>query len=171
MRRILTLLCIVVALGCDDDDGPSGPVLSSDAVVGVYDLDVFTFDPQGSLPAIDLRGRLSASLIPQLIVARDSFQLVYRDPETGLVRTPSGTYTLTRTGIQLNFRTMAEAQELLLPQRPSFTFEEGEERSLSFDQSVGVPLARYRTLAPEHADEPLANPVPGALRLRFVTET
>lgn len=171
MRRLVFCALAAFALGCgDDDDNGTGPTIDPVLVAGVYELQVLAFDPQGMLPEIDLLQRISESQVPQLIVTETQFQLVYRDPATGLVSTSNGDYTLTREGIRLNFPTAAEAQGMLLPQRALFTYD-ANLRALWFEQNTSVSLERFRQLAPEYEDEPLTNPVPGRLEVIFQVRT
>lgn len=168
----LLALSLFALVACDGSDGPSGPdTVTRAEVAGLYDVTELTFDPQGSLEPQDILPRLDAGLLPQLVLSRTSgtAQLSFRDPDTGLLDDVTATYTLLQNGVRLNFPAAdTVASKLLFPGVMTFTLTgEGDDLTLTYDASVGVPLAELRSLVPELEDEPLSNPVPGQLRVSF----
>lgn len=157
--------------GCDGDGPTSSQTLPRDTVAGIYTLTELSFDPQGSLPEVDILPRLDPAFLPELVVGRTSnvFQLIFRDPVTGNFRTVDGTMTVLRSGIRIDFPAGDTiAAKLLFPGSMTFEFQDTADVQLLFDRDdVSVQLPRLRELVPEFADEPLTDPVPGRLQATF----
>lgn len=167
-------LAAVMTLGtaaCGDDDGPTEPPIPRAQLAGSFEIRAFAFDPAGSVPEANVLEGLAAESRPRLVVSptSDAFQLVFRNPETGLLTTVTGTYRPTAQGLVLTFPTDAAASTLLLPRRAAFTFD-ATTRTLAFADDVGVPRSRLVELVPEFADEQFPTTVTGRLTLRFVPE-
>src|SRR5690606_5131219 len=120
------------ALACGDDTNPVGvPDLD---VRGNYQLMELSFDPQGSLPDVDLRARITGT-VPRLVLANSGrAQLVYEDPTTGLVTTVDATYELTSTGgVRLTFPTSTSLQGGIFLSRVMIFAYDQEQKSLTFE--------------------------------------
>lgn len=158
-------LLVLALAACDDE--PAGPRLERAEVSGFYDVSLFTFDPQGSLPAIDLRARLGTQVPPRMIVTADgNLQFTLQDPATGLAVTADGRYSTTATGIIVTFVDTEPYRDVFLSQSMQFEYSEVE-GTLTFSGPApqGVRRARLLALAPELADEQLLDPTPGTLVL------
>jgi hypothetical protein len=149
-------------------DGGTGPVLDTALVTGTYNLTTLSFDPQGSLPAIDA---LEIGTQPQLIIAPSgTAQIVYQDPSTNLFTTVSGSFRTTVDGARVTFDDTSPYATLLLSRRMDFVLDTiTTPRRLLFGAAApdGVNRARLIELAPELANEQLLNPVPGDLAVIF----
>lgn len=172
-RLAVLTMAAALALGpvaCDDDDGtgPRPPALSRADVAGQYEMVALSFDPQGILPQENLLDDLDDVSVPELVVSstEDSLQLVFRDPEGGLVRTEPGSYDLGDTGIAVRFRTASEPGKLLLPRNIPLTYSE-EEGDLSFSGQIQADTTRLFQLVEEWSGEPVSNPLPGVLQVIF----
>ena len=172
MRRVvaplqtLALLLAAALLGACDGEDLLVPDLD---VRGNYTLMELGFDPQGSLPTVDLRARITS--IPRLVLATNRrAQLVFEDPSTGLVTTADATYAITPAGdVTVDFGESSSLQRgMLLSKRMTFDYDEAG-RSLSFAGTSpdGVDRQRLLALVPEWSQEQLFNPVPGALRVVY----
>jgi hypothetical protein len=162
MRSVMTVLAAATLLGCGDASGPS-----RSEVAGTYFLTTLTFDPQGVLPAVDILARLEGD-VPRLILApAGEAQLVFEDPESGLITTTNGAYSTPEGGVRIDFGQNSGFRDVLLSRR--MTFSAASETILTFDASApdGVPRARLLELVPEFIGEQLLDPVPGQLTVTF----
>ena len=171
---VLALVAASSLLGaCGDDDPsrPNEPDLTRADVAGQYEMTALSFDPQGSLPEIDLLERLDPVNLPDLILAsnEDSLQLVFRDPDGGLVRTVPGGYDLGDTTIDVDLVNAIEPAKLLLPREVRYVFD-GEAETLSFSGAIQADTARLFVLVPEWSGEPVTNPLPGTLSVTFTRD-
>lgn len=167
MKNVLALLLLaVLPSACDDDDGPVAPDLD---VRGNYALAELSFDPQGSLPAVDLLARIP-STIPRLVLAtNERAQLVYEDLSTGLVTTAAASYAITTAGdVRVTFDEGSLHRGSFLSRTMTFTFGE-QPRTLTFAGASpdGIDLQRLLRLVPEWKEEQLFDPVPGTLRVVY----
>src|SRR3712207_4656723 len=94
MKTVRLLILGALLLGCDGDELAAPDI----DVRGNYTLTELTFDPQGSLPQIDLRARTTGSVPRLVLVNAGRAQLVFEDPETGLVTTANADYSITNSG-------------------------------------------------------------------------
>ncbi len=154
--------------GCEDDDGsPFEPGLDPEVVAGVYDITRMTFDPNGSVPEVDIAERLDPAVRPQLVVALDrTFQLAYIDPTTKKIITVDGSYATLVDGLRLDFPSPEAARHVLLPQRLDLVYA-GTTETLSFEGEVNADLSRLVELVPEFEQEQFPDPVRGELDLEF----
>ena len=169
--KVWALVACAALLGaCGDDDPsePDDPDLTRADVAGSYEMTSLTFDPQGSLPLVDLLARLDAANLPELVIAsnEDSLQLVFRDPTGGLVRTVPGGYELHDESIEIEFESGIEPAKLLLPAELHFAFD-GETEILSTARLTSADTTRLFVLVPEWSGEPVTNPLPGTLNVTF----
>ncbi|HUF13215.1 MAG TPA: hypothetical protein VMN78_08955 [Longimicrobiales bacterium] len=159
-----------VLAGCGDDDGtdPDLPDLTRADVAGVYDMTRLTFDPQGSLPLVDLLDRLDPTDLPDLRISstEDSLQLTFTDPDGGLLRIVDGSYQLRDDGILVSLEDSPDPAKLLLPRHIEYAFDENEE-TLAFTGAVSADTARLFVLVPEWSGEPVTSPLPGTLGVTF----
>ena len=163
----LTAVTVVVAAACGDDS-PTEPTLTRAEVSGTYDLAVLSFDPQGSLPEVDVRERLVLENPTLQLTSSGVAQLSYRDPQTNLLVTANGTYTTTTESVRVDFGEGTEHRTLLLSRQMTFDFQSAGQTTLQFtSDDATVPRARLVELAPEFADEQLFDPVPGTLEVTF----
>lgn len=156
------LLAFLTLAACDD--GPSEPVLDRSEVAGTYALTAFTFDPQGSLPAVDVAATFGASVPAQMFVFDDGrLQFVAQEAGGGLI-TADGAYNTTASGIRITFAENTRFRDLLLSRVMAFDYAAG---TLTFSGPApeGVPRARLVALFPQLADEQLLDPVPGSLQI------
>src|SRR4051812_22449706 len=110
MKRITFAIAASLAAtlslaACGDSSDPI-QVVDVD-VRGTYDLTQLKFDPQGILPEVDLKARLTGS-IPRLVLATNGqAQLSFVDPETGLITLSNATYSVNNQGnsIHIDFGT------------------------------------------------------------------
>jgi hypothetical protein len=169
MKRILfALTAAVLTAACGDTSDPI-QIIDVD-VRGSYDLTVLKFDPQGVLPEVDLKTRVTGT-IPRLTLANDGqAQLVFVDPETGLVTVSNATYDVTNAGdVRIDFGSAATLYSKVLLSR-TMTFDyTTETRTLAFAAASpdGVTRARLLQLVPEWQNEQLLDPVPGTLTVTF----
>jgi|SRR5688572_1623226 len=172
-RPLLAALLAVAMAGCGDDDEkePFRPGEDRERVAGVYIIDTYTFDPQGSLPETDILARIGAKDRPELILSRteDRAQLFFRSPVSGAYLLVEGKYSIRRDVVRLDFRSAKEADQVFLGQRFDLTFDVAT-ATLTADEFVTVPLSPLVELVPEWRDEPLTDPLPGRIRLRFALE-
>ncbi len=163
----LAPLALALAVSACDDDGPTGPGLTLEAVAGIYDPTELTFDPQGSPEAGDVLAQIQATQ-PQLVISHTGgFQIAFLDPVTGFIRTPGGVAEPTTDGVRLVFANQADADLLLLPRTLVLTHDETE-GTLTFSGSLTVPRARLLELFPEqYAEEAFQDPTPGTLIATF----
>ena len=163
MKSLRLLLAAALLGACEGND----PIVPDLDVRGTYTLMELSFDPQGSLPNVDLLVRLTTS-IPRLVMANNGrAQLVFEDPTTGLVTTADATYAITRAGdVTVDFGESSSLQRAtFLSKRMTFDYDEAG-RSLTFAGTSpdGVDRQRLLAVVPEWSDEQLFNPVPGTLR-------
>lgn len=166
MRRLLCAIAAASALSCGGD--PSTP--SRPEVAGTYTLTQLVFDPQGVLPAVDIRARLGG-MAPRLVLApAGEAQLIFEDPATGLITTVDGRYTTPQGGVRMDFGEGAEFRSVLLSRRMTFT---SGATALTFDGDApdGVLRQRLLQLVPEWSTEQLLDPVPGRLTVTFARAT
>jgi hypothetical protein len=161
------LLFLVVPAACRDSVAPNIP---RDVVAGAYELGAWSFDPQGSLPEVDLAVRLAGlgrSPASLNLLADGQLQLLFQEPATGVLRLVNGTYRTTPTGAALDFGSNVQYRSLLLSQQMSFT--RGIDGSLSFEDEAPAGVLRQALLAlvPEWENEPTVDPLPGRLRVVF----
>lgn len=173
MKRIATLattlLMLPVLAGCGGDSSPIEPERPD--VTGTYTLTDLWFDPQGSLPDINLMARLEGPLPSLVLAANGQAQLVSRDPQTGLVAVAGATYTFTPANkVQFTFEAGSTLHaQTFLANAMQFTFVEPP-RTLLFDATVpggGISRAALLRLVPEWEDEQLFDPVPGDLTVVY----
>ncbi|NIP78082.1 MAG: hypothetical protein GWM90_02300 [Gemmatimonadetes bacterium] len=160
---------LALSAGCGDGDGVAGPTVDLDLVAGLYEIQTLTFDPQGSAPAADVLSALEAAgTSPTLNIGRTgNFQLFFRDPVSGDIRTVDGDVEGTAEGVELAFATRADAALFLFPQRLPLAFD-GEAGTLFYSGPAEVNRARLQLLFPElYADEQLFDPTPGVLTAGF----
>lgn len=159
-----------LSLGACGSDTPSGPRLALQEVAGIYDVAVLTFDPQGSLPAADIKARLSSQQQPPYLnLGTDgTAQLVFQNPSNSLLVTVKGSFT---TGQDFVTVTWDEAgyEQFLLSRRMTFDFSATGSGTLSFTGASpdGVSRTRLIQLVPEWQNEQLFDPVPGQLQVVF----
>jgi hypothetical protein len=161
MRRMLAAMVMVVT-ACGGD--PSTP--SRGDVAGNYRMTQLRFDPQGILPQVDILARLGASA-PRLVLAPGGeAQLIFEDPQTGLITTSTGRYTTPQFGVRIDFGDGIAYRGVLLSRRMDFT---GNTTTLTFDAEApdGVSRQRLVQLVPEWSEEQLLDPVPGRLTVTF----
>ena len=172
-NKVWAVVAAAAVLGACGDDDPSGtddPDLTRADVAGQYEMTRLTFDPQGSLPLVDLLERLDESNLPELVVAsnEDSLQLLFRDPVGGLARIVPGGYDLNDESIDVELANSTDPAKLLIPSDIEFVFDEDEgEATLSFVGAVSADTTRLFDLVPEWSGEPVTNPLPGTLSITF----
>src|SRR5690606_4827518 len=135
-----------------------------DVVVGTYAITSITFDPQGSLPPVDIHTRFGTTIPASVIVSSNgTLQFIVQDAATQQLITVNGTYRTTSTGIDVTFPASSQFQQILLSERMAFTFHEAAS-TLTFSGEVDdISRARLIALVPELADEQLLDPTPGTL--------
>lgn len=170
MKKSLAVLAAAALLaGCGDSFGPDGPGLD---VRGTYLLTALSFDPQGSLPAVDLLARLETATIPRLVIGTGGrAQLVFENPNTGLITIANASYTTSGTStVRFDFGSGSNTlyRNVLLSERMTFGFDEST-NLLTFTGEApdGIDRTRLLQLVPEWAGEQLFDPVPGALTVQF----
>ena len=165
VRAFCFVLVAIAFPSCGSDAaGPSRP-----EVAGSYDLTALTFDPQGSLPGVDILARLEGDVVPRLVLApRGEAQLVFEDPVTGLITTTNGAYSTPESAVRIDFGTDDAFRSVLLSRRMTFAGDDAA-ATLVFDGAApdGVPRERLIQLVAEFADEQLLDPVPGQLVVEF----
>ena len=161
-KLILPALLLIGAAACDDD--PSEPNIPRDDVVGTYAITSITFDPQGSLPPVDIHTRFGTTIPASVIVSSNgTLQFIVQDAATQQLITVNGTYRTTSTGIDVTFPASSQFQQILLSERMAFMFNEAAS-TLTFSGEVDdISRARLIALVPELADEQLLDPTPGTL--------
>lgn len=163
-RTFCFVLVAITLLSCGGDAaGPSRP-----QVAGSYDLTALTFDPQGSLPGVDILGRLEGN-VPRLVLAPGGeAQLVFEDPATGLITTTDGAYSTPESAVRIDFGADNAFRSVLLSRRMTFAIDDAA-ATLGFDGAApdGVPRDRLIQLVAEFADEQLLDPAPGQLVVEF----
>ena len=174
VRRVgaaLVAVPLVLGVVACDDDGPSGPRLTLEAVAGLYDPTELTFDPQGSAGAGDVLAQIQATQ-PQLVISTTGgFQIAFLDPVTGFIRTPGGIAEPTQEGVRLVFNNQSDADLLLLPRTLDLVHDEVA-GTLTFSGAVSVPRSRLMALFPEqYAEEAFQDPTPGTLIVTFELRT
>lgn len=168
LRRAIALTAVTAVLAACGDDSPTEPTLTRAEVSGTYDLTVLSFDPQGSLPAVNLRERLVLQNPTLQLTSGGVAQLSYRDPQTNLLVTANGTYTTTTEFVRVDFGQSGEHRALLLSREMTFSFQTAGQTTLNFESDdAAVPRDRLLELAPEFAEEQLFDPVPGTLEATF----
>lgn len=165
MRRVhLSVICAAVAIACSGD--PSGP--SRPEIAGTYTLTELRFDPQGSLPEVDILARLGAANVPRLVLAPlGDAQLVFEDPATGLLTIVSGRYSTPSEGARIDFGTNTAYNRVLLSRRMIFSFSPPGTLAFDGESPDGVDRQRLLQLVPEWSGEQLLDPVPGRLVIMF----
>lgn len=170
MRKAILMGMAALALGACGDDDPirNDPDLTRADVAGQYEMTALTFDPQGSLPQMDLLARLDSANLPDLIVAsnEDSLQLVFRDPDGGLVRIVPGAYALNDDGLVATLANSSDPARLLLPRVLGYAFTEAD-GTLSFTGQVSADTSRLFVIVPEWSGEPVTSPLPGTLHVEW----
>jgi hypothetical protein len=165
MKRICALLAVSVMIACDVD--PSGP--SRAELAGTYRLTELRFDPQGLLPEVELLSRMTAANVPRLVLAPGGeAQLIFEDPNTGLVTISDGSYSTPEVGARIDFGTGNAFRNVFLSRRMTFTYSAAA-GTLSFQGVAedGADRTRLRQLVPEWAEEQLLDPTPGDLTVVF----
>lgn len=170
MKRFAFAIISALALtACGDTDNPI-QVVDVD-VRGTYDLTTLKFDPQGVLPEVNLRTRLTGT-IPRLnLAANGQAQLVFVDPETNLITLSNASYTLNNAGttVRVDFGTANTAYtKTFLSKTMTFNYS-STARTLTFTgpSPEGVARTRLLQLVPEWSGEQLLDPVPGSLTVVF----
>jgi hypothetical protein len=151
--------------GCGDSTGPDG--IDIDIVVGTYSLTTLRFDPQGSLPDIDVLPALATSGTQLILTSNGAMQIVHQDPTTGLFVTIQGTFKTSPDGVRLDFAENSQYAEMLLTRRMAFTHNAAAGTLVFDDDTDGVSRTRLIALVPALATEQLLDPTPGRLRLTF----
>jgi hypothetical protein len=164
---IFALTLFVAA--CSDSSDPT-QVVQVD-VRGTYDLSTLNFDPQGVLPSVDLKSRITTT-VPRLNLATNNqAQLVFTDSATGLVTVSNATYAVNNAGNQvtLDFGTANTTYtQSFLSRKMTFGYNETTHQlTFSAASPDGVSRARLIQLVPEWKDEQLLDPVPGTLTVVF----
>lgn len=157
----------VVMLACGDDETPVEPEFELDELYGIYELEVLRFDPQGTLPAVDVLARADFSEDPELeVVQGGQAQLLWRR-SGGLLEVVGANWRLTTTGIRLTLADPGKVGTILLPRELELELSVIA-RTLSFSGSVSGPSrTQLLALVPEWEQEQLLDPTPGSLTVRF----
>lgn len=171
-RYSLLALATMTALTVACDDDPTEPRLDRAEVAGAYVMTELSFDPQGSLPEVDILDRVEAQSPELRLTTGGLAQLVFTDPSTGLLVSADGTFATTLTAVEVTFQNGEPFATFLMSQRVLLDFS-ANERSLIFDgePTGGIQRDRLRALVPEFEDEQLEDPVPGELRVVFEAPT
>lgn len=169
MIVMTTLVMAPVVAGCGDDRSPILEPIDKD-VSGMYTLAELRFDPQGSLPEVDLLARMEGTLPTLVLVSGGRAQLVFRHPDTGLVSVADAQYVIgadERVRFAFNDQSTLHGRTLLSNDM-RFNFIE-QPRTLVFDSIApgGIDRARLLQLVPEWQDEQLFDPVPGRLTVVY----
>jgi hypothetical protein len=164
-QRVLPFVLIAAFAACGDDD-PTEPNLDRDDVAGLYAITNMSFDPQGSLPAVDIDSRFGTQFPGQMnVLTTGNVQVIAQNAANEQVVTVNGTYATTPTGIDVTFGENSGYRDLLLSRRMEFTFN-ATAGTLSFSGDVtDISRARLIALVPELEDEQLLDPTPGQLTL------
>jgi hypothetical protein len=163
MRQTAVLLIATALLGACGGD-PASPTRPE--VAGTYALTELRFDPQGILPDVDLRARLDLTDVVLVLAPGGEVELRWIDPATGLSGMARGIYSTPVGGARIHF----DSRPVLLALSSRMTFDhDSGAGTLLFDAPApdGVDRQRLRQLVPEWSDEPLVDPVPGHLVVRF----
>lgn len=169
MRALAVVAAMIgVASGCGESNVE--PNIPRDEVAGSYRLAALTFDPQGSLPAVDAAARLAAldKPDPALTLLEDGrLQLLFEDPASRLLHLVEGTFRTTPEGIVTDLGSANGYRALLLPRQAVYARVPGD--TLVFDGLApdGVSREALFALVPEWDQEPLVDPVPGTLKIVF----
>ena len=169
--KVWALVAAAALLGaCGDDDPsePDDPDLTRADVEGQYVISELSFDPQGSgLGLADLLDRIDFAVSPEMILSAtdDSVQLIFRI-EGDLLRVIEGEYDLGDTDVTVELDNALEPGEILIPRVTTYFFNE-ETETLTFNGTFQADTTRLFELVPEWSGEPVANPLPGALRITF----
>jgi hypothetical protein len=165
----LALVTAMIGGACGDDNGTTEPPLDFEQLQGLYGVLTLTFDPQGSAPAADVLAVLEAAgQSPSLNIGRTGgFQLFFRDPVSGNIRTLEGQVEGAGDQVDLVFATQADADLFLFPRRLSLTHD-AEAGTLAFSGQAAVSRMRLLQLFPDlYAEEQLFDPTPGTLTVGF----
>lgn len=170
MKRTLFALISAVSIAACSDTATPVQVVDVD-VRGTYDLTGLKFDPQGVLPEVDLRTRLTGTIPKLNLAASGQAQLVFVDPETGLITLSNATYSVNNAGnsIHVDFGTANTAYtKTFLSRSMTFSYD-ATLHTLTFagPSPDGVTRTRLLQLAPEWNNEQLLDPVPGTLTVVF----
>jgi hypothetical protein len=163
MRSIGLGLVAILLIGCSDD--AAGPPRSE--VAGTYFLTELAFDPQGSLPQVDILPRLTGDVPRLILAAGGEAQLVFENPATGLITVANGTYTTPASGVRVDFGTDTVYRNVLLSRLMTFDASTAGTLTFSGTSPDGVARPRLLQLVPEYAGEQLLDPVPGQLTVTF----
>jgi len=168
-RRLsrLSFLVIAAAAAACGSKSPTGPTIDTSLVAGIYTPTVLSFDPQGSLPSVNLLDAIGQEIQPYLSVGTDGrFFFLFIDNQTKVPLLADGSYKALENGIRLSFNDASQAEMLLLPKQIDLTFDQNA-GTLSFSGDVQASRTRLFHLVPDWQNEPLADPVPGALTVEF----
>jgi hypothetical protein len=162
----IAMLALTMGLAACGDDS-TGPTVDTQLVTGTWNLATLTFDPQGSLPEIDIRSRLNTN-VQMIMAAAGAVQIVYQDPSSGLFTTIAGNYRTTASGVRIDFTSGTGFPSLLLSRRTDLAYD-SIAKTLSFEGASpdGISRQRLIQLAPEFANEQLLDPTPGTLKVLF----
>ncbi len=169
LLALATMTALTVA--CDDDD-PTEPRLDRAEVAGTYVMTELSFDPRGSLPAVDVLDRVEAQSPELRLTSGGLAQLNFTDPSSGLLRSADGTFATTISAVEITFQNGQPYATFLLSQQVLLDFNANEQTLIFDDEPTGgVQRDRLRDLVPEFEDEQLEDPVPGELRVVFQAPT
>lgn len=174
VRRFAALALVLLgsagALGCDDGGTTEPVVFDLEVVEGLYEILTITFDPSGAAPAADVLAALeSGGISPTLNIGRTgSFQLFFRDPVDGNIKTVPGEVEPTAEGVDLVFPSQSSADQFVFPLRVPLEYDE-DNLVLSFSGSADVNRVRLQQLFPElYGEEPwTSQTIPGILTMAF----
>jgi hypothetical protein len=159
---------VSLLLGCGGSEVSAPDESNINAVLGDFVLTDLTFDPMGSLPAMDLRARLKVQAPPQLtIAAAGEAQLWFRSSETGLNRIAEGRWRLTASGLNVTLTDPNVVASVALPGILDLTFVPATQQLTFSGPVTGMRRADLVALVPEWAGEQLLDPTPGDLILAF----
>lgn len=170
LRRVVSgvvLIALAAAAACGDSVSPNIP---REEVAGGYVLAELAFDPQGSLPVVDLIARLETlnKAEASLVLTTDGhLQLLFEDPGADLLRLVQGSFRTTPAGVFLDFGGNTQYRALLLSQQLTFTREMDGSLVFDADAPSGASRTALVTLVPEWQNEPTVDPMPGMLRVVF----
>lgn len=173
-----TILALVVGTmvlitACGDSD-PVDPNIPRAELAGSYQLTQLQFNPQGSLPAVDLKQRIDSlgKPMPSLTLHTDgTLQLFFQEPGSTHLRLVNGTFRTTTTGAVLDLGDNAAFYRTIMLSR-HMTFTRHADNSLGFAAEApnGVQKESLFVLVPEWSGEPLVDPVPGQLNVTFARQ-
>lgn len=169
MKRILAVLAAATLLAACDDNGTNPPDLN---VRGTYLLTELSFDPQGSLPAVDLLARLQTATIPRLVIGTSGrAQLVFENPSSGLITIAPASYDITSAGdVRIDFGSGSNTlyRTVMLSEEMTFAFDStAHTLRFSAESPDGIDRESLLDLVPEWVGEQLFDPVPGLLIVNF----